>query len=365
MVHQKMMASHLPSDIVSTLNQYFSDQDTVQIQCFTTDKIFKDIIDSYDSNNFKINKIISKQIGNVIHTSYVIQNNELKKELGKFQSLQVQNELYILGDKDTKFFNKVVLQILDGFYPVVLPVFTHSDKIYHILEQFETVMNVQLRKKDVTQKQIFNKVFKTKKVRKSIQDECLQDYPLFHKVFEEAKNNGLWIEGITVFSGKDHICPDIQFFISRKGPHLIYNGSFDSIFSNILHPIVEHSLKQHKLFEHRGRSEQLDLQPRSIIIKFPRNIFKKIKNRKKFIEILTKYPRCSCSITSEDLGPVYMSILDQTDNSSFSVRTFREDSILLIPQINTSSLSLARFSEYLTSMFYEGIIENFEYKHGK
>lgn len=56
---------------------------------------------------------------------------------------------------------------------------------------------------------------------------------------------------------------------------------------------------------------------------------------------------------------VYLSILDRNDNSSFSVRTYGEDSLLLIPQIKTSSLSLMRFSEFLVSSFYEGVIENF------
>ena len=357
-----MESLHLPQNLALTLNQYFLDHKTVKIQCLLTDKKFDEIIDAHYKHhpNHKINKNSSEKFDDFILSSFTVQNNKTDEELGRFQSLQIHDELYILCGSKAEFFDKIVLQLIRELYPIVLPAFIHSSGIYQILEHFETVMKIQLKKSDTVRKQFFGFSPRTKRDLEIFKKGRV--YPTFQEIFEESKNEDFWIDSIRVFSGKSVKKSDVQFSISRKGLVTLYEGRFDSIFSNILHQMTEYSKEQREQFKHRSRSEQLDKKPKPLIVKFGKNIFEKIKARKEFSKILEKYPHCSYSVMYGGNSHVYLSVLDRDDNSSFAVRTYGKNSLLLIPQIKTSSLSLMRFSEYLASSFYEGVIENFDYE---
>jgi len=350
---------YLPQDLALTLNQYSRDHKTIKIQCLLTDVKFHEIIKTDEHYpDYKVIQNKSTKFGKFTYTLYSVLSNNTDEELGKFQSLQANDELYILSGSKAEFFDKIVLHILRRLYPKVLHAFIHSNGINEILTHFETVMNVQLKKRDAVRKQIFGLSPRTERDWEIYKEGRI--YPTFHEAFQESKNNDLWIDSIKVFSGADVRRPTIQFSISRKGLVSLDRGILDSIFSNVLHLIIERSKERREQFKHRSRSEQDDKKPKPLIVKFGKDIFKKIETRKEFSRILEKYPRCNYSIIHSGNPHVYLSILDRNDNSSFSVRTYGEDSLLLIPQIKTSSLSLMRFSEFLVSSFYEGVIENFE-----
>ena len=354
---------YLPQDLALTLNQYSADHRTIKIQCLLTDKKFHEIVEICEYHpDYKVTKKKSVKFGKFTYTLFDVLSNKTDEELGKFQSLQIHDELYILSGSKAEFFDKIVLQILRKLYPVVLSAFIHSNGIYQILEHFETVMNIQLKKRDAVRKQIFGFSPRTERDWEVYKEG--RTYPTFHEAFEESKDNDLWIDSIKVFSGEHVKRPNIQFSISRKGLVSLDKGVFDSIFSNVLHLIIERSKERREQFKHRSRSEQPDKKPKPLIVKFGKDVFEKMETRKEFSRILEKYTHCNYSIVHSGNPHVYLSILDRNDNSSFAVRTYGENSLLLIPQIKTSSLSLMRFSEFLVSSFYEGVIENFEQEEG-
>lgn len=350
---------YLPQDLALTLNQYSADHKTIKIQCLLTDKKFHELIETYECPiDYQIIQNKSTKFGKFTHTLFTVLNNKTKEELGKFQSVQINDELYVLSGSKAEFFDKIVLQVLRRLYPKVLSAFIHSNGINEILTHFETVMNVQLKKKDAVRKQIFGFSPRTERDWEIYKEGRI--YPTFHEAFQESKDSDLWIDSIKVFAGADVMRPTIQFSISRKGLVSLERGILDSIFANVLHPMIERSKERRDQFKHRSRSEQSDKKPKPLIVKFGKDIFEKMETRKEFSKILEKYPHCNYSIMHSGNPHVYLSILDRNDNSSFAVRTYGEDSLLLIPQIKTSSLSLMRFSEFLVSSFYEGVIENFE-----
>ena len=354
-----MDSSHLPQELALTLNQYSANHKTIKIQCLLTNKNFHEIAEIYEHRpDYKVVKNESIKFGTFTCTLFSVQSNKTDEELGQFQSLQISDELYILSGSKAEFFDKIVLQILQRLYPIVLSAFIHSNEIYEILAHFETIMDIELKKKDAVRKQIFGFSPKTK----LDWDVCKEGriYPTFHETFEESKHSDLWIDSIKVFSGEHVKEPNIQFSISRKGLVSLDKGVFDSIFSNVLHPIIKRSKQRREQFEHRSRSEQPDKKPKPLIVKFGKDVFKKMETREEFSRILEKYTHCNYSIMYSKNPHVYLSILDRNDNSSFAIRTFGENSLLLIPQIKTSSLSLMRFSEFLVSSFHEGVIENFK-----
>ena len=357
-----MKSLELPQDLALTLNQYFLDHKTIKIQCLLTDEKFDEVVDAHYKHhlNYKISKNGSEKFDDFVYTSFAVQNNKTGKELGRFQSLQIHNELYILYGSKKEFFNKIVLQIIRGLYPTVLSAFIQSGGIYQILEHFETVMKIQLKKSDTVRKQIFGFSPRTEQDWEIFKKG--RTYTTFQEAFEESKNQDMWIDSIRVFSGENVKKSDVQFSISRKGLVSLYQGRFDSIFSNILHRIIEHNKEQREQFKHRSRSQQPDKKPKPLIVKFGKDVFKKMETCEEFTKMFEKYPHCSYSVMYSGNSHVYLSVLDRNDNSSFAVRTYGENALLIIPQIKTSSLSLMRFSEYLALSFYEGVIENFDYE---
>lgn len=354
-----MKPLYLPQDLALTLNQYSADHRITKIQCLLTDKKFHEVIEKYEYHpDYKVIQDKSIKFDKFTYTLFTVQSTKSDEELGKFQSLQINDELYILSGSKADFFDKIVLQLLRRLYPVVLSAFIHSNGIYQILEHFETVMNIKLKKRDAVRKQIFGFSPRTERDWEVFKEG--RSYPTFQEAFEESKNEDLWIDSIKVFSGENVKRPKIQFSISRKGLVSLDKGVFDSIFSNVLHLIIERSKERREQFKHRSRSEQSDKKPKPLIVKFGKDVFEKMETREEFSRILEKYTHCNYSIMHSGNPHVYLSILDRNDNSSFAVRTYGEDSLLLIPQIKTSSLSLMRFSEFLVSSFYEGAIENFE-----
>jgi len=169
----------------------------------------------------------------------------------------------------------------------------------------------------------------------------------------------LGFDRITVSTQNFDYHKQIQFSISRKGELSFNRGPFDNYFSYILAPIVEMSKERKKQFQGRSRRDQPDKKPKPLLVDFKKEIFDQEDTRHQFIKLLNKYKRCNYSVVHAGNPHIYVTIIDREDNSSFSIRTLGSNSLLLIPQVKTSALSLMRFSEFLVTSFYEGEIQNY------
>lgn len=281
----------------------------------------------------------------------VSQNDD---ELGTFHLVQQQDEFYLISGERAGVFRHII-KIFKHLYPKIIFSFIHSSSICQILSNFETKHNVKLMKKKSIEKQLFGISPRTEISYET--QKTGREYPKVKDAFEEAQMQDLWIEKIQVFSNTNK---KTQFTISRRGEVSIEKGTFDTFFPTILAPIIRQSKQKRKQFENRSRSEQSDKRPKPLIVRFGKDVFKTTKTRREFSKILDKYIKCNYSIIHNGNPHVYLSVLDRIDNSSFSVRTMGDSSLLLIPQIKTSALSLLRFSEFLVSSFYEGDIQNYE-----
>lgn len=348
----------LSPDLGITLNQYFRTRRKIKIQCLLTNEKFHKVIKAYDHDDDYVvthdNPIL---FDTYTHTSYTVAGKESGEVLGRFQSLQSSDALYVFSGEPADFFNNIVHRVLKKLYPTVLFAFIHSDGIYNILEQFERKQNVTLNYDRVVSKVIFGKQPRTQVDWERTKEG--REYSSFQQAFQKSEDENMWVDNIRVFSeGRPKV--KFHFSISRRGLISFSEGRLDVIFSDVLEDITTYSRNRRKQFKHRSRSEQPDKRPKPLIVKFGKNIFEKPEIRQEFSKILAKYPNCSYSIVHNGNPHVYLSVLDRNDNSSFAVRTYGDDSLLLIPQIKTSSLSLMRFSEFLVSSFYEGAIEDFE-----
>ena len=348
----------LSPDLGITLNQYFMTYKKIKIQCLMTNEKFHDIIETYNhDDNYGVTRDEPILFNTHTYTSYTVTDKKTGEVLGRFRSLQSNDALYVFSEEPANFFKNIVLRILKKLYPTVLFAFIHSGDVYNILERFERKQNVSLNYDRVVRKVIFGKQPRTQVDWERTKEG--REYASFQQAFQKSEDDGMWVDSIRVLTER-RSREKFHFSISRKGLISFFKGRLDVIFSDVLEDIVSYSRNRREQFKHRSRSEQPDKRPKPLIVKFGENIFEKPENRQEFSKILAKYPNCSYSVVHSGNPHVYLSVLDRNDNSSFAVRTYGNDSLLLIPQIKTSSLSLMRFSEFLVSSFYEGDIKDFE-----
>lgn len=352
-----MRTIFLPSELALTVNRYCADHRITKARCFICDSKFEDLVKaSQHLDEYVVQIMYQNEYDEFSHGIFEILNE--KEQVGIFHSIQKDDELFIICGEKADVYETILLRYLQRFYPKMHSAFVHSDGIYRILEQFESIKGIKLGFKKVISKQIFGEDPRTE-ITFEVSKE-FRDYPNFRDAYTNASEQNLWIDKIKVYSEAGKLKQRIQFSISRRGEISFDKGTFDVYFPYILAPIIEYSKERKKQFEKRSRSEHEDKKPRPLIVKFGNEIFEKDEIRHKFIELLDKYPNCNYSIIHNGNPHVYVSILDRNDNSSFSIRTVGTESMLLIPQIKTSSLALMRFSEFLVTSFYEGEIQNYE-----
>ncbi len=349
-----MSRVNLPVALGLVLNRYCNSKKTVKIQCMISVVSF-DVKTEFEKPilGYQVRVKQSTEFDGFIDNICAVSHND--DELGMFHLVQQQDEFYLISSERAGVFRYIILKIFKYLYPKIIFSFIHSSSMCQILSDFETKHNVELMKKKSIEKQLFGISPRTEISYKT--QKTGREYPKVKDTFEEAQMQDLWIEKIQVFSNANK---KTQFTISRRGEVSIEKGTFDTFFSTILAPIIQQSKQKRKQFENRSRSEQSDKRPKPLIVRFGKDVFKTTKTRKDFSKILGKYTKCNYSIIHNGNPHVYLSVLDRIDNSSFSVRTIGDSSLLLIPQIKTSALSLLRFSEFLVSSFHEGDIQNYE-----
>lgn len=352
-----MRSAYLPTDLAMIINSHSMNKRLIKIQCMISEEKFEHIL---GSSKFLQKFVQLKNVKNYEDYSHGICkiNHEYFHD-DVFHFIQYHDELYLISTDGARVFD-FVLKFSRIIYPHVETAFVHSDGIYKILDNFEKIKNLDLWVKKTVRKQIFGEEPRTEISYETAKEN--REYPGFKVAYELARDNDLWIDRLKVFGKNVESKIKYQFSISRRGEVSIENGTFDSYFSTVLVPIIEYSKERKMKFQKRSRSEQVDKKPKPLIIKFGKDVFEEDEIRSDFVKLLEKYPHCNYSVVHNGNPHVYLSVLDRIDNSSFAVRTLGNNSLLLIPQIRTSALALMRFSEYLVTSFYEGVIQDYGQK---
>jgi len=264
----------------------------------------------------------------------------LRKEF--FACKKILKNFYYLSTKFSvnealKRFNR----ILNEWYPMLFRLYFKSTDIIGALKHFESEYNDKLTVDNLVAKRWFGKKETNLSYFKGSLDQAIG----------KARLTNTWIDYLLV-SGKH-----FKLSINRRGViRVYYVKNFDAI-KFILIKLVTDLASRLKIFDKRGRIEADKLRP--MIIKFATNIFESITGTKKFLEIIENYKFINYSVLHAGNPYVYITILDKIDGSSFSVRTYMSNSVIIIPQLRTSAASLLRFTEHILDHVGEGEIKDF------
>ncbi len=278
-------------------------------------------------------------------------NGEETKITGNFYAIQKKPFLYLITGERNPFLPKILAPIAKNFYPDAIRTFITSEDLLQLLSDFSTTKGIELRYTEFVYKSMFEKAFTDRRNEKR---GAFAEYSPYFMAFKKAREQGGRVDRIKVFGGGN------SFSISRSGIIKIYSGVFTNFYQFFMARIGTISVERWKVFEKRARSETPNKIPRPVLVNFDTNVFDDIAERKLLIKILAEYSNCEYSIIHGGNPHVYVAILDKTDNSSFTVRTYENNSLLLTPQIRTTKSSLVRFSKFLLDRFQEGIPAEFQ-----
>jgi len=295
---------------------------------------------------------VYEENGSILWNFSIERRIKRRKLEGSFLALQLGESIYLITGQPTEFLNDGLFYLAQKMYPELIMAYITSEEIYEVLGSFSKSVGVELFYTKFVAKKMFGKAstdisFATKREPK--------EYDPYTEAFREVRSRGLWIDAIRIFSKS----APIEFSISRSGVLKYYRGTFDTYYNFLLSEIWGFYAQRLKRFENRGRRDQPEKEPNPLLMEFDSNVFEDVAVRKQLIKIIGDYDFCSYSVIYGGNPHVYVSIVDRIDNSSFSLRTYGPNSIVIMPQVKSSKAALMRFSKHLLDNFREGTISDF------
>jgi hypothetical protein len=351
----RMTETSLPPAIGMIVNQYCEtflrrSRGCVRITSFISDFYFDEMIDREVQGQKEIEcnyKKIHEEEGFVLWSCSL--RRDLKGELveGSFLVLQVGYFIYVITGSPPSFLREGIIYLAKKMYPDMAIAYITAREIYEILENLS-------RKKE---KKFFYTKFVAKKMfGKKFTGLGYAETDPFQEAFQRASNEGLWIDSIRVFSEDQ---AKIDFRLSRAGYLAYHRGNFEEYYKFVLALIDEYCSKRLKIFEKRGRKETPDRESRPILIQFDSEVFEDKSVRKQLIDVIADYDYCNYAVIHDGNPHVYLNLVDRVDNSTFSLRTYGANALLVAPQVKATKSSLMRFSKHIMDRFREGKIVDF------
>lgn len=270
---------------------------------------------------------------------------------GNFSVLQRKPFLYFITGERSPFLNKVLIPMAKSLFPQAIRTYVTSEDLQYLLNNFSEKKKVNLRYNEFVYKRMFGQAFTTTRRDRR---QTVDSYANFSEAFMKASDDGGWLDRIKVFGN------GYAFSVSRSGTFKFTTGTFDDYYEYFLLKIGELALKRWKIFENRSREEVPNKEVKPVVVNFKATVFERTEDRKQFLTILQNYSNCEYSVIHAGNPHLNVIILDKLDNSSFAIRTYGTESLMIIPQIRTTSASLVRFSKHLIDSFQEGTLSEYE-----
>jgi len=350
-----MTQQSLPVTIGMIVNQYTEaflkrSRGCIRIASFISEVSFDELLNEEFPELEKIEidfkKKVHQEDGFVLWNYTISREVRARKIRGSFLVLQIGCFVFLITGYRPPFLRKCIMYIARQMYPDIMVAYITTEEIHEILQNLSKVKNTELLYSKYVAKKVFGEHFTSLGYARAPYTEA-------YKKTRDARPR-LWIDSIRVFSPND---TQVDFRLSRQGHLTYYKGNFEEYYEHILAPIEEYCSRRLEIFEKRGRRETIEVRPLSI--QYDSKVFEDPSIRKQLINVIAKYDFCNFSVIHKGNPHVYLNIVDRVDNSTFSLRTYGSDSVIIAPQVKASKASLMRFSKHLMDKFLEGKISDF------
>lgn len=327
------------------IEDFFKNKPQIRSQIFYEKDTIKNLL--LDNQTIEVKKILSDKEEQKI---YLVQLNGIFEKAPKFIIIENPLKFFIvLGTEKRRIWDYFINKITKEFPRQIGFSFLTSYEIREILEQSQKQSDTKFYYNRFVAKGVFGKNIDFT----DVYYEKLKEKP-FSEAFSKAKNKKGWVRMIEIYGEKK----SFSFIINYRGQITLSHGTLSFLFSNLLNKEIEIFNEKNKFYEKRDRINTNN-NPKKIIIEFEGEVFDDKKKILQFLKKIEKYPSCNYTVVEGGNPFLYVNILDRRDMSAFSIRTYKDNSLLLLPKIKTSAYSLQRFSKYLIEKFMEGKIYEF------
>jgi hypothetical protein len=324
----------------------------IRIASFISEASFDDLLDEEfpELEGIEVNsrKKVHEENGFALWNYEITRNMHERRIKGSFLVLQSGYFVFLITGHPPSFLRKVMIYITKRLYPEIMVAYITAEELYEIIENFSKAKKTELFHSKYVGKKLFGEPWTS----------LGYGHAPYKEAFKKARNERprVWINSIRIFS-KDST--RIDFRLSRDTHLTYYKGNFEDYYEHVLAPIEEFCSQKFKIFEKRGRRETIDKELRPLLIQYSIKVFEDSSIRKQLVNVIDKYDFCNFSVIHNGNPHVYLNIVDRVDNSTFSLRTYGSDSLIITPQVKATKASLMRFSKHLMDKFLEGTISDF------
>jgi len=287
-------------------------------------------------------KVFSKRSGKKINLKFLIY-----EKLNDF--LMAISNLNSVSQRRIK-------QFINTYYPFVSNFYLIHDEILSVIEELESKFLYPFASRwHIISEKFGKKADKDIRYRRGL---------YYKKCFVKARKENKFVEKIQLDNLKSFFKfsngQPYDFKITRKGEISISRGKFDKFFLFLIDKIISVANGKYLLLKDRSRETTPNNEINPVIIEFFSSPFKEKEGIDALIKILREYINCSYAIIHA--GNPYLEIIfvDYEDNSSFSLVTFSNKSIIIYPQLYASGAALLKLFDYITERYSDGILYDYE-----
>lgn len=268
---------------------------------------------------------------------------------------QLHRVFYLISVCSSTVWQRSVLRLAHSLYPKLISVFFSQDELLKLLKDAKKLLP------DATVSIVGHSRRQRLKTRGRRKYESSRTYTQksLEAVFAEADEQNYWFRSVSfeyLRSTGDVQTDDVlaSATLSKYGA-LFCTSHFDAFLYGSLNAMAQIAERKMEFFSNRSRRSSPTFEAKPISITYETAEFNSLTDTKNFVGIVRHMPGVSCSVL-HDNPYVHLSLVDSRDGSGAELWVFKNDEIVLVPQLKASEASLKKFVNYIFEEWREGSV---------
>lgn len=262
---------------------------------------------------------------------------------------------YVISICSSTVWQRSILRLAHSLYPQLIPVFFSQQELMTLLKQAKQLLpDAELRIVGHSRR----KRLKGGSRRKYESSRTFTEKSL-ETVFTEAEEQNCWFRSVSFeyhrAVGGVQTGEVLSSATLSKYGSLFCTSNFLPFLYGTLGEMAQIAERKVEFFSNRSRRLSPSFEAKPISITYRTAEFNSLTDTKNFVGMLRKMPGVSCSVL-HDNPYVHVSLVDSADGSGAELWVFKNDEILLVPQLKASEASLKKFVNYIFEEWQEGSV---------
>jgi hypothetical protein len=266
-----------------------------------------------------------------------------------------QRVSYLISVCSSTVWQRSILRLAHSLYPKLISVFFSQAELLTLLKEAKKLLpdaTVSIVGHSRRQR------LKSRGRRKYESSRTFTEKSL-EAVFAEAEEQNYWFRSVSFEYQRNEGSVQAEEVLASatlsKYGALFCTSHFESFLYGSLNSMAHIAERKMEFFSNRSRRSSPSFEPKPISINYETAEFNSLTDTKNFVGILRHMPGVSCSVL-HDNPYVHLSLVDSSDGSGAELWVFKNDEIVLVPQLKASEASLKKFVNYIFEEWREGSV---------